>query len=410
MLCSTEGPKKGKRGPKKGTPRRGFGRIRTERSGRISAAYVGPDGELHRAATTFEDEDTARAWLVQEKRLIQNEDWTPPADRAKFRQMKGQTFGEFAEDWLANRQVKGRPIKQRTKDHYQDLLNTFILPAFEDKPLRSITPDAVDAWYRSLDPKRPTYRAHAYSLLRTILGSVDRAILPANPAAIRGAGNTRRRHHVEPLSLDELAALTQAMPENRRLMVLLAAWCAMRFGELAELRRSDIDMKNQLVKVRRGVVRTSEGVKVGSTKSDAGARNIAIPPHLMPTVKAHLADHTEPGRDALLFPSASGGHLAPSTFYGREPKKEKVNGVEQYKGGHGYYKARAVAGRPDAHFHDLRHTGAVLAAQTGATLAELMARLGHSTPAAAMRYQHAARDRDTAIAAALSKMVEGGAQ
>ncbi len=44
----------------------------------------------------------------------------------------------------------------------------------------------------------------------------------------------------------------------------------------------------------------------------------------------------------------------------------------------------------------------MLAAATGATLAELMARLGHSTVSAAMRYQHAAADRDKAIAEALS--------
>ena len=60
--------------------------------------------------------------------------------------------------------------------------------------------------------------------------------------------------------------------------------------------------------------------------------------------------------------------------------------------------------RPDLRFHDLRHSGAVLAAATGATLAELMGRLGHSTPAAAMRYQHAAQGRDKQIAALLSKL------
>lgn len=59
-----------------------------------------------------------------------------------------------------------------------------------------------------------------------------------------------------------------------------------------------------------------------------------------------------------------------------------------------FYLARRAAGRPDLRWHDPRHTGAVLAAQTGATLAELMGRLGHSTPGAAMRYQHAAADRD----------------
>jgi integrase len=66
--------------------------------------------------------------------------------------------------------------------------------------------------------------------------------------------------------------------------------------------------------------------------------------------------------------------------------------------------SRTKAKRPDRRFHDLRHSGAVLAAQAGATLAELMARLGHSTSAAALRYQHAAQGRDKAIAAALSKL------
>ena len=61
-------------------------------------------------------------------------------------------------------------------------------------------------------------------------------------------------------------------------------------------------------------------------------------------------------------------------------------------------------GRPDLRLHDLRRSGAVLAASTGATIAELMACLGHSTPAAAMRYQHAAQGRDQVIAVLLSKL------
>jgi len=67
-----------------------------------------------------------------------------------------------------------------------------------------------------------------------------------------------------------------------------------------------------------------------------------------------------------------------------------------------WYPARAAAGREDLHFHDLRHTGATLAAATGATLAPHMSPLGHPTPPAARRYQHAAADRDRAIAEALS--------
>jgi integrase len=72
-----------------------------------------------------------------------------------------------------------------------------------------------------------------------------------------------------------------------------------------------------------------------------------------------------------------------------------------------FHAARAVAGRTDLTIHGLRHTGAALAAATGATLAELMRRLGHSTPVAAMHYQHATEDRDRAIAEALSEFHAG---
>jgi integrase len=172
-------------------------------------------------------------------------------------------------------------------------------------------------------------------------------------------------------------------------MILLAAWCALRFGELTELRRKDIDVETGgVIRVERGVVRTDDGFKSTTPKSrSAGKRDVNIPPHLLPVLKAHLVDHVAPGPDALLFPAIGGGHLAPSTLYRR------------------FYTARDAAGRPDLRFHDLRHSGAVLAASTGATLAELMARLGHSTPAAALRYQHAAQGADKRIAEALSKLI-----
>lgn len=43
--------------------------------------------------------------------------------------------------------------------------------------------------------------------------------------------------------------------------------------------------------------------------------------------------------------------------------------------------------------------------RTGATTKELMARLGHASPSAAMVYQHATADRDRLIADRLAEMV-----
>ncbi|MFC5041990.1 tyrosine-type recombinase/integrase [Ornithinimicrobium kibberense] len=284
--------------------------------------------------------------------------------------------------------MQQRELKPRTRDHYRSLLERHILPELGTVPLTRVTSELVREWYMQLDKSRPTLRAHAYGLLRTILGTaVTDGKISSNPCHIRGAGSTERTKQIRPATLTELETITLAMPEKYRPMVLLSSWCALRFGELIELRTKDIDLRDGVIHVRRGVVRTGGQVIVGTPKSAAGSRDVAIPPHLIPVVHDHIERHARGGRDALLFPAADGrSHLAPSTLY-------RV-----------FYRAREAAGRPDLRWHDLRHTGAVLAAQTGATLAELMARLGHSTPQAALRYQHAAQGRDAQIAQALSRI------
>ena len=303
------------------------------------------------------------------------------------------TLQAYADVWLEARKTRGRALRPTTRHQYRMLLEKFIYPTFGETRIDRITNEDVNAWYDALAPGRETIRAQSYSLLRTIFASAASErpypLIPYNPAHIRGAGNTKRAHHVQPATLEELRTIVEELPDRYKLMALLAAWCAMRFGELAELRRGDIDLRTNRVKIRRAVVRVDGEFIVGQPKSDAGSRDVAIPPHLVPLVKDHLSNHTASGRDALLFPAATDDnrHMAPATLY-------KV-----------YYPARKAAGREDLRWHDLRHTGAVLAAQTGATLAELMGRLGHTTPGAAMRYQHAAADRDAEIARRLSELV-----
>jgi integrase len=219
------------------------------------------------------------------------------------------------------------------------------------------------------------------------------APFPAPPTNSRKCSTQPNRHppttRQDPCSnflyaVEELATLTEAMPERLRLMVTLASWCALRFGETVELRRGDVDPGAEVIRIRRAAVRTKGADTITTPKSDASVRDVAIPPHIIPHIEDHLAKYVDAKRDSLLFAAEHGGHLQPSTVYRH------------------WYRARAAAGRSDLRWHDLRHSGAVLAAATGATLAELMARLGHSTPAAAMRYQHAAQGRDREIAASLS--------
>jgi integrase len=356
-----------------------FGSLRRLPSGRIQARYTGPDGLTHKAPFTFDTEGDAETWLATVRADIVRDAWNPNSTGRP----KALTFGTYAERWLA-----ARTLEARTRAHYRSLLDRQILPTFQPVPLKHISPDLVREWHSTTAIDRPTLRSHAYGLLRTILGqALQDQLVPANPCHIRGAGNAKRVHKIKPASLAELEALVTAMPERYRVMTLLAAWCGLRFGELAELRRGDVNTRDGILHVRRGVVRADGAAVVKKPKSDAGIRDVAIPPHLLPMLREHLLKHAESGKNGLLFPARGGGHLAPSSLY-------RV-----------YYPARETAGRPDLRWHDLRHTGAVLAASTGATLAELMGRLGHSTPGAALRYQHAAQGRDMEIAKALSALV-----
>jgi len=65
-----------------------------------------------------------------------------------------------------------------------------------------------------------------------------------------------------------------------------------------------------------------------------------------------------------------------------------------------------AAGLEGLRFHDLRHTAATLAVAAGASTRELMVRMGHSSSAAALRYQHVMAGRDAAIAAALDELIQ----
>lgn len=378
--------------------RRSFGRLRKRSSGKWQAGVTGPDGHVHYAAVTFKSEDDARVWLRMEQRLMEAdpEGWTPPKERVAIREAnRPPLLREHAERYLTGK-PRPRPLKPSTEANYRYLLDKLILPTLGDRRLDQITPAAVQLWYESLPAKRPTERAHCYALLRAIMQfAVDRplALIAENPCQTKDAGRVASKGKIRPATLDELAVIEENMPERLRLAVLIAAWCGLRQGETMELRRQDVNLKRGTLTVSRAVTRVpGRDPIVGDPKSEAGNRVVSIPPHIMGAVREHLAKHTGPERDALLFWGRdSGEQLAPSTLY------------------RWFYPAREAAGRKDLRWHDLRHTSATMAAQAGASLRDLMHRHGHSTVAASLRYQHHVMDRDQELAAKLSEMA-GGAQ
>lgn len=220
---------------------------------------------------------------------------------------------------------------------------------------------------------------------------MDDEILLRNPCRIRGAGVARTAER--PIAtLVQVEALAQAVYPRYRALVLLAAWTGARWGELIALTRDRVDLAAGQMRIdRQFVLLKAEGdqpawVVLQSPKTEAGRRTVHIPPHLLPVLAAHLLEHVPPGCE-LVFPNDKGKPLHRGSF-------TTV-----------WHRARERAGLPGFHF-DLRHTGNTLAATTGASTRELMARMGYASMRAAVLFQHATSERDREIAVALSELAQ----
>jgi len=176
------------------------------------------------------------------------------------------------------------------------------------------------------------------------------------------------------------------MPGGLEATVWLALWAHLRLGEVLGLQRGDIDLDAGTLAVRRQVVEVR------------GHGPIVVEPKMGSRRVVHLP---QPAIDALRSHLDVMGPMMPTARLFRRPDGSELRlmHLEWY-----WRKARKEAGIEHAHFHDLRHAGLTLSAQVGATLAEVMRRAGHSSAAAAIRYQHAADRRDKEIAARLGRL------
>lgn len=369
--------------------RRAFGSIRKLPSGRYQASYLGPDGRRHVGWSTYLRKGDAESWLRDEEVLTDRPGWTPPAHRPPIEESDATTVAEYAAAILKRRQNRAKnPIKRTTVDNYTKLLDNVILPKLGPIAVVDLTPTRVQAWYDKL-PDAPTQNGNAYLLLRSILAdAVADGLIERNPVHIKGAGKPTPKRQGVALNVGELGAYAGHAGEYA-LPLLLAAWCSLRSGEVRALRRMDVAADGTWVRVAQRVAKVGTGKRewdYDTPKTAAGIRVAGVPPHLQPLLAQWVQDH--PGDpEGLVFPAADGSTAMSDGVLWRRHKAA----------------AKAI-GRPTMTVHDLRRTGATLAGQAGATVKELMRRLGHTTPTMAMLYQVADDDRDREIARKMSDL------
>lgn len=362
--------------------RRNFGTVRRLPSGRWQARYSTDDGERIQAPTTFLTKADANHWLASVETDIVRGTWQDPT-------LGRITVAEWSERWLA---TKLPTVRRATADQYEYILRMHIVPHLGDREIGSISPSEVQAWLATLHRESglaPNTVAKVYRLLKNLLGgAVDLEMIPRNPCRLKGA-STERPPEIEVATPEQVAALADAVGDRYRALVFVAAYGGLRWGELAGLQRRHVDLERGIVIVEQKLSEVNGVLEIDAPKSEAGRRSVALPTVSVDELDRHLSRQVGSTPTSLVFASEHGGYLRRSNFRRRIwlPATKAVN-LEGFR------------------FHDLRHTGATLAASTGAPLRALMSRMGHSTPAAALRYQHLVAGQDSEIARSIDQLAD----
>jgi integrase len=291
-------------------------------------------------------------------------------------------------------------LKPRSREEYARCLRLHVYPTLGSKPLNTIEAPQVRTWHAKLTAAGVGQAtiAKTYRILHVIFATaVDDELIRRNPCRIKKAG-TEKANERPTATLHQVFAIAEAIQPRYRLLVLLAAFAQLRFGELVALRRVNVVLPPlstadpPMLKITRATGEMEDGTQYDDDpKSEAGKRSVNLPRALRVEIEQHMAAYAQPGPDGRLFVGPGGA----------TPRRRNFNRI--------WKRALKRAGVPDElglHLHDLRHTGATWSAQSGATLKELMSRIGHASTRAAMIYQHATSDRDHAIAAALDALIE----
>ncbi len=297
-----------------------------------------------------------------------------------------RSFGDYADEWIEHRLVKGKPLTPATKQGYRALMRRHLTPAFGQTRLNQINKDRVRRWHNKLAAAQPDQAAKAYRLLRAILmTAADDDLIAENPCRIKGAGQENAAERPM-LDTETVLALADAIEPRLRAMVLIAGFRTMRTGELLGLQRRDIDPLHATIRVDRQTQEVTGGrIVLENTKSEAGKRTLTLPPFISEALDEHLGLYVGPGAESWLFTRESGRPLRRQDL--SRAWHDACAAVDLTP-----WSREAPTG---VRFYDLRHhAGTISARDPNTTLKELMTMMGHSTTVAAMRYQHATEERD----------------
>lgn len=332
-----------------------------EHHGKYQARYYDPAGKLR--SKSFARKTDARAFLAAMETDKRRGQWID-SERSKI------TVEQWSATWLPSK----ADLRPTSKARLEGIVRTHVLPEFGGLPLAALSNGQVRSWVAGMlaDGLSPaTVRKAANALAQMTKAAVaDRRLSfdPCQNVPLPAEHCNEQRF----LSAGEVGMLADVIESRYRVLVLVAAYGGLRWGELAGLRRRRVDLLRGTITVAETLVEVAGDLSFGQPKTQKSRRVVPLPRRVVRELDAHLEAFTAADADALVFTTATGAPLHRSNFR------------RSY-----WTPAVRAAGLEPLKMHELRHSFVALWVNAGANPKEVSVRAGHSSVAFTLdRYGH----------------------
>jgi len=362
--------------------------VKQRPNGRWRARWREPGGKQR--ARHFATEREANEWLI-----------TVAVDRRQgtyvdFRAAREWTVASWWAEWWPTAQSG---LKESTADRDAWYWGRYIGPYLGHLRLDELDYLTLAKWITQLSaggpdpegaqtprgPLSPSTVTKAHQVLRKELaGAVRALILATNPSDLVDNLPAIRVHemrHLEPAEINLLANAAGDWSD----FILTSSWCGLRFGEMAALTRSRVDLGRRLIRVQSGVVEVAGRTVIGTPKTAASIRSVPMPQVVVDALTARCKGL---GPADYVFARADGGPLAIHNWRSRvwRPTVRR-------------------AGLEGLRIHDMRHTAVSLWIAAGADPRQVATWAGHSSVSTVLdRYGHLYAHREKAVMGALDEL------
>lgn len=326
------------------------------------------------------------------------------ADDGNYLEPTRITVSAWLDTWL--HEYAANTCKPLTLSTYQSRIETHIRPALGKIKLTDLTAAHVQTFYNDLTRNKGL----APKTVNSVHGILHKALTQAvklryigyNPADACDTPRLTQRE-ITPLSESEITAFLTELNQSEEPLSRLfrvALFTGMREGEICGLPWDAVDFASGTITVRQQLQKEKKkggSFYIATTKNEK-TRTITAAPFVMDLLREEYTAQRKARLTAgliwknewnLVFTNAIGEHIVPQTALKR-------------------FKAVCTRiGRPDARFHDMRHTFAVASLQEGDSVKTVQENLGHATASFTLDvYGHVSDKMKQDSAARMEKFIE----